>query len=180
MATLRYKRKLAAINRDDSQELSRNNQARDRNVHRSQEDYVTHFSEEIEGRLTNKLSQEFSRTKSRILGALSKLSECLLNTQAWVHSWLVPETSRNWNGVNQETIEDRSQNDPDPEVCVSLTQSSQELSPGETSYNVTNGQHYRHFAYHQEIFAAKNAETKSREESWIHFEFSFSVMVCYH
>ena len=41
------------------------------------EDYTTQVSMQIEGRVTRKLSQEFSKTKSRILGALSKLYEVL-------------------------------------------------------------------------------------------------------
>ena len=43
------------------------------------EDYITQVSEEIEGRVTKKLSQELSRTESRIFGVLSKLDEFLLN-----------------------------------------------------------------------------------------------------
>ena len=111
-----------------------NNQARHTNVLRNQEDYNTQVSEEIEGRVTKELFQELSRTESRILGTLSKLDEFVLNPQAQVHSGLVPETSRSSNGDNQETNEDRSQNEPYPEVGVSLSQSSQEFGPDETSY----------------------------------------------
>ena len=45
--------------------------ARDINVPRNQEDYITQVSEEIEIRLTKKLSEEFNRTKSCISDALS-------------------------------------------------------------------------------------------------------------
>ena len=45
------------------------------------EEYITQLSEEIEGRVTKKLSQEFIRTKFRIFGAQSKLDEFLLNPQ---------------------------------------------------------------------------------------------------
>ena len=47
------------------------------------QEYISKVSEEIEGRVTKELSKEFSRTDSRILGALSKLEEFLLNPQVW-------------------------------------------------------------------------------------------------
>ena len=62
------------------------------------------------------------------------LDEFLLNTQTRVNSGPVPKTSRNLSRENQGRNEDRSQNAPHPEVEVSLSQSSQELSPEETSY----------------------------------------------
>ena len=129
MATLRNLGKLTAINRVNLLENARNNQARETIVPRIQEDYITQVLEKIEDRATKKLSQEFSRTKSCILGALSELDEFLLNSQTRVQSGPVPETSRFSNGENQETNENRSQNDIDPEVGVSLSQSSQEFSP---------------------------------------------------
>ena len=48
MATLRNKRNLAAINKDNHADHPRNEQARDRNVPRNQEGYITQVSEEIE------------------------------------------------------------------------------------------------------------------------------------
>ena len=85
--------------------------------------------------MTKKLSQEFIRTDNRILGAVLKLDEFFLNPQSRVYSGLVPDASRKSDGENQETNEDRSQNDPHPEVGVSLSHSSQDFSPDETSYN---------------------------------------------
>ena len=38
------------------------------------QEYISQVSEDIEGRVTKKLSREFSRTESRIFGALSKLA----------------------------------------------------------------------------------------------------------
>ena len=58
-------------------------------------DYITQASEEIEGRVTKKLSQYFNRLESCILGASLRLDEFLLNPQARVHSGPLPETSRN-------------------------------------------------------------------------------------
>ena len=87
------------------------------------------MSEENEGRVTKKMSHEFSRTEDRILGALSKPDEFLLDPKTRVHSGRVPEISQNSNGENQEA-NDRSQNAPHPQMGVSLSQSSQD----ETSY----------------------------------------------
>ena len=79
MATLRNNRELAALNKENCEELLRRNLAQNSNVPRSQEDYITQVSEEIEGRVTKKLSQEFSRTENRILGALARLDDFLMN-----------------------------------------------------------------------------------------------------
>ena len=123
MATLRNKRKLAALTRKTQEEHPRNSQSRNTSVPRINEEYITQVSEEIEGRLTKKLSQEFSRTESRILCALSKLDEFLLNPQIRTHSGTVPGTFRNTNVDNQGTNEGDSQNDPHPEVGPSVCQS---------------------------------------------------------
>ena len=88
------------------------------------EDYITQVSEEIERRVTKKLSQEFSRTESRILGALSKLDEFLLNPQVRSCSVAVPRTSRNNNSENREPTGDHSLNDPCPEVVFSACRTS--------------------------------------------------------
>ena len=115
MAT-RNKRKLAALNKENGEEHPRNNLAQNSNAPRSQEDYITQVSEEIEGRVTKKLSQEFSRTGSRILGALAGLVNFLMNPLLQGHSGTTPETSRNVFNVNQVTNEDDSQSDPHPEA----------------------------------------------------------------
>ena len=70
--------------------------------------------------MTKKLSQEFSTTESRILGAPSKLDGFILKPQHRIHSEFVPDTSRNSSGENQEPTEDRSQNDFHPEARISL------------------------------------------------------------
>ena len=109
MATLRNKRKLAAVTRETQEENPRNGQPRNTSVPRINEEYITQLSEKIEGRVTKKLSQEFSRTDSRILGALSKLDEFLMNQQIQTHSGTVPGTFRNTNVENQGTNEDDSE-----------------------------------------------------------------------
>ena len=72
MATLINKRKLVAMAKE-TQEYPKNNQSQNSAVAGIADDYIAQVSEEIEGRVTEKLSQEFSRTKFSILGALSKL-----------------------------------------------------------------------------------------------------------
>ena len=115
MAT-RNKRKLAALNKENCEEHHRSNLAQNSNVPRSQEDYITQVSEEIEGRVTKKLLQEFSRTENRILGALARLDDFLMNQPLQGHSGTTPETSRNMFSINQGTNEDDSQSNPHPEV----------------------------------------------------------------
>ena len=69
MATLRNKKKLAALIRENCEEHRRSNLAQNSNVPRSQEDYITEASDEIEGRDKKKLFQEFSNLENRILRA---------------------------------------------------------------------------------------------------------------
>ena len=90
MATLRNKRKLASLNKENCEEHPRSNLAQNSNVPRSQEDYITQVSVEIEGRVTKKLWQEFSRTKNRILGALARLDDFLMNPLTQGHSGTAP------------------------------------------------------------------------------------------
>ena len=129
MSTLRNKRKLAAVTRETQEENPRNGQSRNTSVPRINEEYITKVSEQIEGRVTKKLSQEFSRTESRILGALSKLDEVLSNQQIQTHSKTVPGTFRNTNVENQGTNEDDSQSDPHPEAGIFCCQTTQKSGP---------------------------------------------------
>ena len=117
MAT-RNKRKLATFNKKNCEEHPRSNMAQNSNVPRSQEDYITEVSEEIEGRVTKKLPKEFSRTENRILGALTRLDDFLMNPLIRGHSGTTPETSRNAFSTNQGTNEDDSQSDPHPEAGI--------------------------------------------------------------
>ena len=112
----RNKRKLATLNKGNSDEHPRSNLVLNSNVPRSQEDYITQVYEEIEGRVTKKLSREFSRTENRILGALARLDDFLMNALLQGHSGTTPETSRNKFSINQGTNEDDSQSNPHPEA----------------------------------------------------------------
>ena len=73
MTTLKNERNLAAPNNENCEEYPRSSLAQNTIVPRSQEDCITQVSEEIEARITKKLSKEFSRTEGRILGAVSRL-----------------------------------------------------------------------------------------------------------
>ena len=129
MATLRNKRKLAAVTRETQEEHSRNGQSRNTSVPRINEEYITQPSEEIEGRVSKKLSQEFSWTESPSLGALSKLDEFLLDQQIRTHSGTVPETFRNTNVDNQGTNEDDTQSDSHPGAGLFRSQTTQHSGP---------------------------------------------------
>ena len=115
MATLGGKWEIAAMARE-IKEYPRNNQSKKSAATEIAEDYMAQVSEEVEGRGTKNLSQEFSRTQSRIRSALSKLDEHLLNQQIRTFSGTTPKTMRNTDLQNQEQSGHRSQNDPHPEV----------------------------------------------------------------
>ena len=115
MAT-RTERKLAALNKENCEEHPKSNLAQNSTAPGSQEDYITQVSEDIDGRVTKKLSQEFSRTENRILGALEMLDDFLMNPLLQGHSGITPETSRNVFSINQGTNEDDSQSNPHPEA----------------------------------------------------------------
>ena len=105
MATLGNKRKLAVVSIEEP-ECTRN--VRVQNTHDPEltQDYISQVSEEMEGRVTKKLSKDFSRTESRILGALSKLDEFLLNPQVRTCSLAVPGTCTNSSSEKRETTGD--------------------------------------------------------------------------
>ena len=128
MATLRNKRKLAAVSRE-TPESTRSGKAPSVLDPELTQEYISQVSEEIEGRVTKKLSKEFSRTESRILGALSKLDEFLLNPQVRTCSVVASGTSRSNNLENQGTNEDRPSDDPGPEVEFASPISGAETNP---------------------------------------------------
>ena len=133
MATLRNKRKLAAVSRE-TPEGSRSSRGRNVLDPELTQDYISQVSEEIEGSVTKKLSKEVNKTESRILGALSKLDEFHLNSQVRTCSVAAHGTSRNSNSENRETHGDRSSNDTYPEVGYFPHHSGQLNSP-ETETN---------------------------------------------
>ena len=133
MATLRNKKKLAAVSRETS-ESTRNGRTQNTLDPELAQDYISQVSEEIEGRITKKLLKEFSRTESRILGALSKIDEFLLNPQVRTCSVAVPGTSRSNNIESQGTNDDRPSDDPGPEVEIASSISGTETNPHSNSF----------------------------------------------
>ena len=90
MATLRN-RKLAALNKESSEGHPGSDLAQNSTAPRSEEEYITQVSHETEGGVTEKLSQEFSRTARRILGALSRFDDFSLNPLIQGRSGYVPK-----------------------------------------------------------------------------------------
>ena len=123
MATLRNKRKLAAVAREATENTMNNHSQNTLDPEKAQE-YISHTSQEIERRVTKKLSKEFSRTESRFLGASCKLDEFLLNPQVRTCSVAVPETSRKNDSENREPTGAQSRGDPCPEAVFSTYHSS--------------------------------------------------------
>ena len=138
MAKLRTKRKLAAVSRE-TPEGSRGSRGRNVLDPELTQDYISQVSEEVERSVTKKLSKEFNKTESCILGALSKLDEFLLNPQVRTCS-VVQEATRNANSENRETHGDLCLNDPYPEVGYFSHHAGQPNSPGTgTNPNMVTG-----------------------------------------
>ena len=135
--TTRSKRKLAALNKENCEEHPRSNSGQNSNAPRSQEDYITQVSEEIEGRVSKRLSKEFSRTENRILGALARLDDFLMSPLLQGHSGTTPEPSRNAFSTRQGTNEDDSQNDPHPEADLFHCQMKRNSGPADGRDMVT-------------------------------------------
>ena len=133
MATLRNKRKLAAVSRE-TPKSTKSGRAQNTLYPEITQDYNSQVSEENEGRVTRKPSKVFSRTESRISGALSKIDQFLLNPQVGTSSVAVPETSRNNKSEKRETTGDRSSDDPCPEVRFSSHHSIHLNSPEVEDY----------------------------------------------
>ena len=127
--TTRNKRKLAALNKVNCEELPRSNLAQNSSAPRSQEDYIFQVSEEIEGSVTKRLSKVFSRTENRILGALARLGDFLINPLLPGHSGTTPEPTRNALNTSQGTTEDDSQIYPHPEAGLFHRQMTQNSGP---------------------------------------------------
>ena len=138
MATLRNKKKLATLNRENCEEHPRSNLTQNLISSKSQEDYITQVSVEIEGRVTEKLSQEFNRTENRILGALARPDDFLRNSLIQGHSGTSLETSRNVLSTSQGTNEDDSQSNPRPETGIFNNQITHNSGPedGHDSLNL--------------------------------------------
>ena len=127
--TTRNNRKLPELIKENREEHPRSNLVQNSNVPSSQEDYITQLAEEIEGRVTKRLSQEFSRTENHILGALARLDDFLMDPLIQGHSGTAPETSWNAFSTSQVTVEHDSQIDPHPEAGLFHNQTTQNSGP---------------------------------------------------
>ena len=123
MATLRKKRKLAAV-LTKSPENTRNSQSQNTLDPGMAQVYISQVSEEIEGRVIKRLSKEFSRTDSRNMVALSKFDEFLMNPQFRTCSVAVPGTCKNNDSENREPTGNRSLGDSCPEAVFSACHTS--------------------------------------------------------
>ena len=129
--TTRNKMKLVALNKENCEKHPRGNLAQNSSAPRSQEHYIPQVSEQIEGRVTKRLSKEFSRTENRILGALARLDDFLMNPLPPRHSGTTLEPSRNALNTSQGTNEDDSQNDPRPDAGLFHGQMTKNSGPEE-------------------------------------------------
>ena len=125
MATVTIKKEVAAIIKDNMEDHPRSNQSGISYASGIQEHCIVQVLEDIEDRVTKKLSPELSSTKSYTSGVLSQPDEFLLNPQVWGKSRRDPDTYWKSSRKIQGTNGDSSQNDPHPEVRVFLSQSSQ-------------------------------------------------------
>ena len=123
MTTLRKTRKLAVVSSKTQEEHPGNGQSRNTSVPRSSQENITQVLEKIEGRVARKLSQDFSRTVFRILGALSKVEGFLLNPQIRTFSGIVPGKISNTDVENLEPTGDLSK------MILILKWSSLSVSP---------------------------------------------------
>ena len=133
----------------ETQENPRNHQSQNSAAPGITEDYIAQVSEEIEGKMTKKLSPELSRAEFRILGALCKLDEFLLNPQIRTfYSGATPGTFRNTDVENQEPSGDRSKNDPHPEVEFSACRASNltDWDPEETYHSQSHKNDFELFS----------------------------------
>ena len=128
---LRNKRKLAAVSRE-APESSSNSRGRNVLDPELTQDYISQVSEEIEGRVTKKLSKEFNKTESRILGALSKLDEFLLNPKVRTCSVTAHGTSRNSNLENGKLMGIAPQTILIPKGGFFLTSQDNSIVPRQT------------------------------------------------
>ena len=157
---IRNKKKPTALNNENCEEHHRSNLALNSNVPRSQEDYITQVSEEIEGGVIKKLSQEFSRIENRILGALARLDDSLTKPLIQGHSGATPERSRNVFTINQGTNEDASQGNAHPEAGLFNNQTTQN-SGQEDRHDMVTGVHEEVTYCSPSTFSGKQKKNRS-------------------
>ena len=138
MATLRNKRKLAAVSRD-LQKL-RTASHRTHPFPELPRSTSRRFLRRLRAGLIKNCPRN-STGQSRILGAFSKLVEFLINPQVRTFSGTVPGTFRNSYVENQDPGADRSRSDPHPEVEFSTHRTSNSVDSDleDTYHNAKSG-----------------------------------------
>ena len=76
-----------------------------------------------------RLSKEFSKTENRIVGALERLDDFLMNPLLQRRSGATPEPTRNALSTSQGVNEDDSQNNHHPEAGLFHGQMTQNSGP---------------------------------------------------
>ena len=104
---LRNLKKVAAVSRE-TPENTKNSQLQNTLDPVLPQKYTSQVSEDIERRITETHSIEFSRPESRFPCALSELDEFLLKPQIRTCSVVVPETSRKNDSESREPSGDPS------------------------------------------------------------------------
>ena len=84
------------------------------------------------------MSQEFSRTDNRTLGALARLDAFFMSPLIQGHSGTNPEMSRNAFKTNQGTNEDDAQSGSHPEAGIFGNQTMQNSGPEDDHYKNSN------------------------------------------
>ena len=115
--------------------VSRQGKGKNRRNESTKTEFITQVSEVNAGRVTKSLSKEFIRTDNRILGALLRLDDFLMNPLIQGPSGTTPEISRNAFSTNQKTNEDDSRSDPPPEAGIFGNQTMQNSGRENEHYN---------------------------------------------
>ena len=139
---------------------------------RSQEDYLTQVSEDIEGKVTKRLSKEFSRTENSILSALARLDDFLMNPLLPGHSGTTPEPSRKVLNTSQGTNEDDSQNDPRPEAGLFHSQMTQNSGP-EDGHDMVTGVQRERVCGHDMVTGATQQIGNCHDLTGVHEEVTY-------
>ena len=170
--TTQNKRKLAALNKENCEKHPKSNLAQNSIAPRSRGDYITQVSEKIEGKITKRLSKEFSRTENRILGALASLDDFLMNPLLHGRSRTTPEPSQNALSLSQGANEDDSQNDSHPEAGLFNGLMTQNCGPGE-SHNILTGATEQIRNRHDMVIGATEQIGNCQDMAGVHEEVTY-------
>ena len=118
------------------------------------------------------MSKEISRTENRILGALARPDDFLMNPLLQGHSETTPESSRNALNTSQGTNEDDPQNDPHPEAGLSHGQMTQNSGP-EDGHDMVIGVQKESLYGHDMVTRATEQIDKCHDVTEVHKEVTY-------